>query len=108
MFDYDGHILAGVTASHPTWRTGMGPDVPSKWGNEQIALNSTTYPGLNEMEHFAPLVVHVFTDSTGRTKATVGYPNTNTLPPEPGYTLTCSYAAVIATTDGGIANLGGC
>jgi hypothetical protein len=115
MFSYDGFILSGqestVTEGIPpnlgTWRTGQGPNVPSTWGNTVLSPpGTTTWSGLIDGKHFVPLIIHQF--SNGKTTVSPP-PNTQTtLVDDPTVPLTCTYVAVVTTSDARLANLSSC
>jgi len=96
MFDYDLHILRQVVAKHTLWRTGVGPDVPSYWGNEELTPAGVAHYVPNS-EQYLPFIVHLFANGG----YSVGEPNQSHFPPD-GQTVVCTYVAVITTSQGRI------
>lgn len=102
MFAYDIFIQDPILDNLGIWRTGQGQDVPSTWGNSVVETGLTSKPAIYDSdEHFAPLVVHLFSSGTTR-----GWPNETVN--FNGQTVNCSYFAVITTTQGRLTNLSTC
>src|SRR5690606_7364229 len=96
-----GFINVNLPINLDVWRTGQGPDVPSKWGNQIVnppgTNNLTDFTSYNPTEHKLFAFTHKFSQ---KPQVVEIHPNTNNYTNDPQ--IICTHIAVITTNDGGI------